>query len=167
MRFHDDDQEDYSDDDDVSWKVRRAAAKVLSSLILSRPDRLPTLLPMLLPTLINRFREREENVKMDIFNTFNDLLCQVAAARTSEVDAITLDGGDAMAVDDAGSTSGMLLLEVPRVVKAAARQLKEKSTKTRIAAFHGLRQLVMTLPGCLTSHAPGHPWGPIPKGSHP
>ena len=51
----------------------------LSSLILSRPDRLPTLLPMLMPTLISRFREREENVKMDVFATFNDLLHQVAA----------------------------------------------------------------------------------------
>lgn len=57
----------YSDDDDISWKVRRAAAKFLSSLILSRPDRLPSLLPMLTPTLISRFKEREENVKMDIF----------------------------------------------------------------------------------------------------
>lgn len=68
--INDDDEEDagdYSDDDDVSWKVRRAAAKVLSSLILSRPDRLHSLLPMLTPTLISRFKEREENVKMDIF----------------------------------------------------------------------------------------------------
>ena len=40
-----------------------------------------------------------------------------------------------------------------QVIKAAARQLKEKSTKTRIAAFHCLHQLVTTLPGCLTSHA--------------
>ena len=74
----DEDDAEYSDDDDVSWKVRRAAAKVLSSLILSRPDRLPELVPMLLPTLINRFREREENVKMDIFGTFNDLLSQAS-----------------------------------------------------------------------------------------
>ena len=64
----------------MPYQVRRAAAKVLSALILSRPDRLPELLPMLLPTLIARFREREENVKMDIFATFNDLLTQVSVS---------------------------------------------------------------------------------------
>ena len=80
MEDDDGDDDDYSDDDDVCWKVRRAAAKVLSSLILSRPDRLPELLPVLLPALITRFREREENVKMDVFATFNDLLAQARTA---------------------------------------------------------------------------------------
>ena len=42
---------------------------------------------------------------------------------------------------------------MPRFVKAAAKQLNEKSTKTRIAAFQSLRQLVSTLPGCLSSLA--------------
>ena len=40
-----------------------------------------------------------------------------------------------------GSTTALLAAEVPKIVKAAARQLKEKSTKTRIAAFHCLRQV--------------------------
>lgn len=151
-------------------KVRRAAAKVLSSLIVSRPDRLSELLPLLLPTLIGRFREREENVKMDVFATFNDLLGQVAHA--SKVAAV--DSGGAMSP---AGVSALLFAEVPKVVKAAARQLKEKvqtrsnhqphspklyirgilsthwcpaqSTKTRVAAFQCLRQLVTTIPGCL------------------
>ena len=38
-------------------------------------------------------------------------------------------------------------------MKAAARQLNEKSVKTRIAAFNCLRQLATTLPGCLCDHA--------------
>jgi cullin-associated NEDD8-dissociated protein 1 len=159
----DEEDEDYSDDDDVSWKVRRAAAKVLSSLIVSAPERLPTLVPLLTPTLVQRFSEREENVKMDVFSTFNDLLQQVAAtsgagagvggsapdasgsADAMVVDTAPSDGGD-------GSTAALLAVEVPRVAKAAARQLKAKSAKTRIAAFHCLRQLVTSLPGCLSSH---------------
>jgi len=148
MEGDEDDDEDYSDDDDVSWKVRRAAAKVLSALITSRPDRLGELLPMLAPTLIVRFREREENVKMDVFATFNDLLQQVAATRAGEADA-----PDAMVVDGVGSSNAaMLSAEMPKIVKAAARQLKEKSQKTRIATFNCLRQLVTTLPGCLVDH---------------
>jgi len=149
MEGDEDDDEDYSDDDDYSWKVRRAAAKVLSALILSRPDRLSVLVPMLAPTLIIRFREREENVKMDIFATFNDLLQQVKRVGDAEADVV-----DAMVVDGAGSSNAaMLSAEMPRFVKAAARQLKEKSQKTRIATFNCLRQLVDTLPGCLADHA--------------
>jgi cullin-associated NEDD8-dissociated protein 1 len=130
--------------------VRRAAAKLLSSLVLSRPDRLEELLPKYAPALIGRFAEREENVKMDVFATFNDLMMQVAVTRSPEGEM----GVDAMAVDDAGATAAALLLaEVPRVVKAAVRQLKEKSQKTRVAAFHCVRQLASTLPGCLEAHA--------------
>ena len=98
--------------------------------------------------LIARFKEREENVKMDIFATFNDLLQQVATVALVEASA-----ADAMAVDGPSGTSALLQQEVPRVVKAISRQLKEKSAKTRVAAFHCLRQLVSTLPGCLAEHA--------------
>ena len=98
---------------------------------------------------------------MDVFATFNDLLTQVAASTTADevAGAASSDGGGAMQVDSSSSSSSsssctaLLLAEVPRVVKAVARQLKEKSSKTRIAAFHCIRQLVATLPGCLASHA--------------
>jgi len=147
MEEEEDDAE-YSDDDDVSWKVRRAAAKLLSAIIVSRPDKLGELFPEVAPVLIARFKEREENVKMDIFSTFNDLLQQVAT-----ISLVEPSSADSMAVDGPSGTSALLQAEVPRVVKAISRQLKEKSVKTRVAAFNCLRQLVSTLPGCLAEHA--------------
>ena len=148
----DDDDGDYSDDDDVSWKVRRSAAKVLSAIIVSRPERLPELLPEVVPVLVARFREREENVKMDIFSTFSDLLHQVALTVRSS-DGTEGGGPQAEVMPDSGTPTGMLMERVPEIVKAACRQLKDKSLKTRIAAFSFMRQLLTTLPGCLEQHA--------------
>ena len=87
--------------------------------MLSRPDRLEELLPKFAPVLISRFAEREENVKMDVFATFNDLMQQVAATRAPEGEVV-----DAMAVDDAATSATTLLKgEVGRIVKAAVRQV--------------------------------------------
>lgn len=59
-----------SDDDDASWKVRRCAAKVLSTIILTRShgDLLEngTLYGKIVPALIRCFQEREENVRLEI-----------------------------------------------------------------------------------------------------
>ena len=59
---------------------------------------------------------------------------------------------DSASSGNASSTS-MLQAEVPRIVKAAARQLSEKSIKTRMAVFNALRQLATTLPSSLATHA--------------
>lgn len=60
----------------MSWKVRRAAAKCMAALISSRPDLLPDFHRTLAPALICRFKEREENVKADVFGAYIVLLRQ-------------------------------------------------------------------------------------------
>merc|ERR1719361_184581 len=68
--------DEYSDDDDVSWKVRRAAAKCLEAVILSRHEMIDSFYRTISPALITRFKEREENVKSDIFHAYIALLRQ-------------------------------------------------------------------------------------------
>lgn len=71
------------DDDDGSWKVRRCAAKTLYTLISTRGsgDLLEdgTLYAQVAPTLILRFHEREENVRLEVIATMASLI-----ARTGE-----------------------------------------------------------------------------------
>ena len=46
----------YSDDDDVSWKVRRAAAKCVSAIVTARPELLAEFYSTVSPVLIARFK---------------------------------------------------------------------------------------------------------------
>lgn len=90
--------------------------------------------------------EREENVKSDIFHAYIALLRQTRPATGVPLDP------DAMEDDD-GPVS-LLQQQVPLIVKAVHRQMKEKSIKTRQDCFSLLKELVLVLPGALTNHIP-------------
>ncbi|MFQ6643808.1 hypothetical protein Gotur_018826 [Gossypium turneri] len=142
---HEEEEEDesaneYTDDEDVSWKVRRAAAKCLAALIVSRPEMLCKLYEEACPKLIDRSKEREENVKMDVFNTFIELLRQTGNVTKGQTDMDEL------------SPRWLLKQEVPKIVKSINRQLREKSIKTKVGAFSVLKELVVVLPDCLADH---------------
>lgn len=68
----------YDDDEDASWKVRRCAAKVLYTLISTRSngDLLDdgTLYDRVAPALITRFKEREDNVRLEVLATLSNLI---------------------------------------------------------------------------------------------
>ncbi|GJN19078.1 hypothetical protein PR202_gb06315 [Eleusine coracana subsp. coracana] len=131
---------EYTDDEDASWKVRRASAKCLSAIIVSRPEMLSKMYLETCPKLIERFREREENVKMDIFNTFIELLRQTGNVTKGQSDI------------DESSPRWLLKQEVPKVVKSINKQLREKSVKTKVGAFSVLKEIVVVLPDCLADH---------------
>jgi cullin-associated NEDD8-dissociated protein 1 len=68
----------YDDDEDASWKVRRCATKVLYTLISTRSngDLLEdgTLYSKVAPALIARFKEREDNVRLEVLATVSNLV---------------------------------------------------------------------------------------------
>lgn len=85
----DEQDDEYTDDDDISWKVRRAAAKTIEALVVQeeklkqlniflkityRPEALSANYDKFGHLLINRFKEREDNVKYDIFSAYSALL---------------------------------------------------------------------------------------------
>ncbi|NXV75707.1 CAND1 protein, partial [Atlantisia rogersi] len=138
--------DEYSDDDDISWKVRRSAAKCLEAIVSSRHDLLQDFYRTLSPVLISRFKEREENVKADIFSAYISLLKQTLPAQS------WLHAADASGKDEVPLT--MLQNQVPNIVKALHKQLKEKSIKSRQCCFSLLTELANVLPGCLADHIP-------------
>ncbi|KAL5982815.1 Cullin-associated NEDD8-dissociated protein 1 [Asimina triloba] len=150
---HEEEEEDesvdeYSDDEDVSWKVRRAAAKCLGAIIVSRPEMLSKLYREACPKLIERFKEREENVKMDVFNTFIELLRQTGNVTKGQTDLDEHRQGSLLSSLPLNPL-WLLKQEVPKIVKSINRQLREKSIKTKVGAFSVLKELVVVLPDCL------------------
>jgi len=156
MDAEDDDEDDgsdddeYSDDDDMSWKVRRAGSKCLEAVVATRHELLAEFYAKVSPALIVRFKEREENVKADIFSAFVALLKQTRPA----VQSSSLDPNSMETSDSANSPVAMLQSQVPAVVKALHKQMKEKSIKTRQGCFALLTNLLAVLPNCLTEHIP-------------
>ncbi|KAL7274746.1 hypothetical protein RUND412_002334 [Rhizina undulata] len=78
----------FSDEDDISWKVRRCAAKLLSTVISTKPlDLIKSqeqgggrAYKEIAPLLVERFNEREENVRLEVLAT-----ATVLVAKTGEV----------------------------------------------------------------------------------
>jgi cullin-associated NEDD8-dissociated protein 1 len=68
----------YDDDEDASWKVRRCATKVLYTLISTRSNgdlmEDGTLYNKVAPALIARFKEREDNVRLEVLATLSNLV---------------------------------------------------------------------------------------------
>ncbi|XP_042716096.1 cullin-associated NEDD8-dissociated protein 1 isoform X5 [Chrysemys picta bellii] len=138
--------DEYSDDDDMSWKVRRAAAKCLDAVVSTRHEMLPEFYKTVSPALIARFKEREENVKADVFHAYLSLLKQTRPVQSWLCDPDAMEQGE--------TPLTMLQSQVPNIVKALHKQMKEKSVKTRQCCFNMLTELVNVLPGALTQHIP-------------
>ncbi|KAM6980352.1 cullin-associated NEDD8-dissociated protein 2 [Aplochiton taeniatus] len=136
--------DEYSDDDDMSWKVRRSSVKCLEAVIATRRDLLLDLYASVCPALLARFKEREENVRTDIMAAFVTLLKQTRPVQQSGI----LSG----ATEEPAVS--MLKKQVPAVVKALHKQLREKSIKSRQGCFCLLTELANILPGALGEHIP-------------
>ncbi len=82
----DDDFDDdaYSDDEDVSWKIRRAAAKLIYAIVGTRNELLLDFYKTVAPVLTARFNEREESVQIEVLAAFEVLLKQTASASALE-----------------------------------------------------------------------------------
>ncbi|EPQ30131.1 uncharacterized protein PFL1_02248 [Pseudozyma flocculosa PF-1] len=156
--------EDYSDDEDLSWKVRRASAKVLNAAITSRPEMLAQNTSSVAPVLVQRFSEREESVRLEVLDTFLALLrhLQLFDGRPQATEVMMGQSPGAlkrkrsdMETDDSDSSPrGQLRALVPAIAKALSREAVSKSLPTRHKAFTVLRELVGVLDGGLDAYVP-------------
>uniref|UniRef100_A0A0K0CT64 TIP120 domain-containing protein n=1 Tax=Angiostrongylus cantonensis TaxID=6313 RepID=A0A0K0CT64_ANGCA len=139
-----DDAEDYSDDDDMSWKVRRASAKTIEAMIVSRRDQLTSSVKSLGPLLISRLREREENVRIDIYNAYIAILSQARLVVPNAVAAVHRDDSEnSVTIGTTLFSSSALSREQQQLLEAIAAQSEPLLKRFR------------TLPGSLAPYLPG------------
>ncbi len=99
-------EDDYSDDDDDSWKVRRSAIRTLVAVVKASEKNLSSLWNVkyslkknkkwtvtLAAALVNRFKERDENCRVDIINCFNSLLKSTVIAASKGEISFTAEAG--------------------------------------------------------------------------
>ena len=84
-------------------------------------------------------------MKADIFHAYQALLKQTKPSTSASI-----SDPDRMEAEE-GPVS-LLQAQVPNIVKALHRQMKEKSIKTRQGCFSLLTELILVLPGSLATH---------------
>ncbi|KAF3918054.1 hypothetical protein ABW21_db0205353 [Orbilia brochopaga] len=155
----------FSDDDDISWKVRRGAAKLLSTIISTRAEDLlkETLYREVAPSLVKRFSEREENVRLEVLATTTTLVKKtrdLAYSSSSSSQRIVSvkkrrRGSDismyeqekmSMAPPEQPSASHALQKLSPELAKSSARLLKNPSLNTKQTTVDLLSALITALP---------------------
>ncbi|KAG9412449.1 Cullin-associated NEDD8-dissociated protein 1 [Aphanomyces cochlioides] len=151
MEDHEDDEEqysdaddnDYSDDDDASWKVRRAALRVVSAIIGTRHELLEMIYNQYSESLILRFKEREESVRVDVFGVVSDMLRATVVLQPAEKATRPVFMRQRSCIDQLHSRVGTIM-------NAANKQLGPKtSVATRCAVFGMLRELAKVEQGQL------------------
>ncbi|KAH9075666.1 TIP120-domain-containing protein [Lactarius deliciosus] len=135
----DGDLDEWSDEEDQSYKIRRSATKLLAAIIATRPELLVPLYKDVSPVLISRFGDREETVRLEVWATYVTLLTQTR-----------LYGAGSQSRDSVGYS--LLQSQVPMLAKALLNQLKSPRTPsgTLQAGFGLLHTLLQVLPGSLS-----------------
>ena len=146
----------WSDEEDQSYKIRRSATKLLSSIIATRPERLVALYKEVSPVLISRFGDREETVRLEVWATYVALLTQTqlygGGPHTRDSVGVKRkrlpDGSDPEEM-----AYSLLQAQIPALAKALLNLLKSprSSTATLQASFGLLHTLLRVLPGSLSS----------------
>ena len=138
-----DDEGVQEDDDDTSWKVRRSAIKTIDSIISARPELLRTLYQRYAKSLVNRFKERDANVKCDVLITFQTLLKSTVVSES--VQTIELELSHQPSLLRQRSSTDELADLVPVIIDSLLKQLNSKNNKVRVTVMNTLASLAHAL----------------------
>ncbi|CAK3799702.1 cullin binding [Lecanosticta acicola] len=171
----------FEDEDDVSWKVRRCAAKTLHALIAVLDANDPAMYGVIAPALVARFKEREESVRTEVISTLAFLITKSGSSSAHQRHAehtmqtssrkrrrgFSDSLGSGLHAKQAimngyaspstpppvdNATKELAKLN-PDVVKGSAKLLRSSTVPTKQAIISLLKDMVAAQKGGLSDHA--------------
>ena len=158
-----DDFDDGSDDDDDSWKVRRSAIRTLSAVASTITSDISKLWTeeyswrrnqkwkvTVAGALVKRFKERDENCRVDVIECFDRLLTSTIHSASNK--DISLAFKESMDITETCGSTIDLRKFAPLVAKGCEKQLSSKKAglRTRAAAI-ALLSTLCNAPGGIGS----------------
>jgi hypothetical protein len=134
-----------SDNDDSSWKVRKSAVKVINAIIVAHPQGVRELYHRCGDELLRCFKEREENVRLDIIACYTRLVELNLPISTDEGESEIFTQLQKPTLMRQKSTSSLLEERVDAIVRGSIVQLSGKSTLSKIAIVRLLKAIVHAL----------------------
>jgi len=125
----------HADDDDTSWKVRRAAVTIIDTIVKTRPAQVKPIIQRYSDKMISRIKERIDDVKIEVLNTMQSIIKSTMELNENDIEK-----------DLKAQTSVMRQLSVgedlkakqPIVVKSLLKPMSSKNIKVKVAAIETL-----------------------------
>lgn len=133
--------EDEQIEDDASWKVRRAAIKLLDTLVRYRYDKIKTAFDAVLAKVVERLVEREDTIKCLLLETFIDLARGMVVGSVSSADALETP----LKLERKNSAEN-LAKELPGAITQIVAHYGDKSMKVRETIASVLLNMAFIIP---------------------
>ena len=128
------------DDDDTSWKVRRSAVAIIDAVIRTRPDKVKGIISQYADILIDRIKERIDDVKVEILNTFQGIIKASMEVKESNME---MDLKAQTSVQRQLSMGEGLKAKQALIVKVLSKPMKSKNMKVKVAAIDTISQYAL------------------------
>ena len=139
-----DGEDEQIDADDTAWKVRKSAIKVIDAVVISCPAYLKDYWISYFQLLQGRFIERDDNVKCDILQTFQNLIKMSVVLNQDSMDQQKSSGpllskansqGPALTMQKQKSFMADIEGHYDVIVKTLLKQYQTKNIKVKIAVI--------------------------------
>lgn len=127
--------------DDSSWKVRRAAVRVIQSFVKSRMELPRELVELIIQSLVFNLREHEENTKLDIISCLSSFLRNLVIE-----DESGLSPGEDLGLVKQKSITNFIPMIIKKLVDGIVKELKSNNQKVKGTILQLLSSLALVDP---------------------